>query len=145
MGGDPHRFMQFMTEPNRIFIRCASDWSYRYIGGIKDFVPIDFKVMEKFYNVVGYYVTIRHNFITGHLDNTGYTQALDRLKIDTTEEQALWEYTLWEAETLYRQLRPFLNQFSVPIEKTHYLNDDRGEVLGFVVHLRQTSTISQMQ
>lgn len=101
--------------------------------------------MEKFYNVVCYYVVIRHNFITNHITNMAYSQALTQLQTDTTEDQFLWEHTLWEAETLYRQLRPFLSQFNVPIEKTHYLNDDRGEVLGFVVHLRQTSAIHQME
>lgn len=130
--------MQLMTEPVRIFIRCQPEWSFRYIGGIKDFIPIDLSVIEHFYGIVNYYTTLRHNFINGHTDNLTYAQDLEQLRISATDNYPLWEYVLWECETLYRQLRPFLNNHSVPIEKTSYVKDDRGEVLGFVVYLRQS-------
>lgn len=128
--------MQSMTEPTRIFIRCQPEWSYRYIGGIKDFISIEATTQEKFYNVVNYYVTLRHNFLTGHVDNIQYVNLIERLRLDTTDQLTLWEYVLWECETLYRQLRPFLSGYLVPVEKTVNVNDERGEVLGFVVYLR---------
>ena len=145
MGVSPTCFMLSMNPPRCIFIKCQTDWSYNYIGAIKEFIELSPAVLTQYYAMACAYLVLRHNFCSGHLDNQAYTTQVTELFRPLHHVPHLNDVVQWNCETLYRLVRPILHVHHCPITQVSYTNDDHGDILGIVVHYQTPYHSPSMQ
>ena len=134
-----------MSDPRSVFVKCPAMWSYNYIGALKEFVPITPEVMEQYYTVACQYLVIRHNFVTGLMDNVQYNNAVYQLFKPFEENAYLDANVKWGCETLYRMVRPILHIHRKQVHTVTYFNDDAGDIQGLIFHYVQTQPITSLQ
>lgn len=145
MGVSPTGSMLPMNHPRCIFIKCNNEWSYNYIGGIKEFIPLAPATTVTFHTLACNYITLRHNFCTGHIDNQSYTHELNTLFKTLLGNTQLDAVVRWNCETLYRLVRPVLSVHHNPISKTTYTQDSNGELIGLIINYQQWGEKTSMQ
>jgi hypothetical protein len=121
-----------MPDPKNIFIKVDPEWSYNYIGSIKEFVQLDPGVLAEYYNLACAYLTLRHNFVTGHIDNVGYSNQIYSLFKPFENSSILHGVISYCTENLYRRVRPVLDMYRRMLARVSFFNDDKGEVQGLV-------------
>jgi hypothetical protein len=115
-----------------MFIKVDPVWSYTYAGAAKDLIALDTYSIAKLYQVACEYVVLRHNFISGHIDNNRFTVMMNALFRDYEYDTNLHGVTKYYAEDLYRRVRPVLDMHRGMLQKILFYNDDRAEVIGLV-------------
>lgn len=122
-----------MPDPRSLFIKVDPFWSYTYIGNAKDLIDLDTYTVAKLYQVACEYVVLRHNFISGHVDNNRFTVMTNALFRDYETTATLHGVIKYYAEDLYRRVRPVLDIHRAMLQKILFFNDDRGDVTGLVL------------
>jgi hypothetical protein len=115
-----------------MFIKVDPVWSYTYAGTAKDFLELDSYILANLYRVACEYVVIRHNFISGHIDNNRFTTIVGAIFRDYEHDTTLHGVIKYYAEDLYRRVRPVLDVHRNMLQKILFNNDDRGEVNGLI-------------
>lgn len=134
-----------MSEPGNIFIKLQPEWSYSFIGAMKEFMELDTLVVAKLYNVATHFLVLRHNFIWGHIDNVRYTALVNELFAPFAHCRMQHHVMNYYAEDLYRRCRPVLDIHRNMLRSTLFYNDDKGDVIGTVFQYVQPFPISTLQ
>jgi hypothetical protein len=134
-----------MTNPRNIFIKIPPEWSYAYIGAMREFIPLDSLVISKLYAVACHFVVLRHNFIWGHMDNVRYTCLVeDQFRPYASYGLAVGNMKFY-LEDLYRRMRPILDGHPGMLKNALFWNDDAGDVIGTVFEYVQPYPIESRQ
>jgi len=134
-----------MTTPRNLFIKIPPDWSFAFIGGVREFVPIDTLVISKLYATACHYVVLRHNFICGHIDNNRYNTLINQLIEPYTTYGMAVSSIKYYVETLYRQCRPILDVHPGMLRNALFWNDDGGDVVGVVFEYIQPYPVTTLR
>ena len=134
-----------MSDPKRILIKIEPDWSYNFIGSIKDLIVLSPEVLAQYYTLACNYMMIRHNFVMGFMTNTDYTDQY-YLLFKPLEGNSLVDATAkFCVENLYRRCRPVLEHHCKQVIGVNFINDEKGDVLGLVFHYAENHQITSLQ
>ncbi|MNF25509.1 hypothetical protein D3C81_313340 [compost metagenome] len=134
-----------MPDPKNIFVKIDPTWSYNYMGSVKEFVQLEPNIIAEYYNLACAYLTIRHNFVSGHLDNVSYTNQIYTLFKPFENTSTLHSVIAYCTEGLYRLVRPVLDMYRRVLARVTFVNDDKGDVNGLVFQYVEHYPITTLQ
>jgi len=107
-------------------------WSYNFVGGLKEYVELDTRVMDRAYHLVSTYIIHRHNFgLSGN--GSLYNPVLASLFHQADQLGIPQPYFEFYCDNLFRLLYNCLEQIPQELREITPICNDKGDITGFVV------------
>lgn len=115
----------------KVYVAIDPAWSYGFLGGVKEFLPMHLDLIDDLYDLAFTYVRAQHNFLLDreakvfNAVNEHIVKRLQKFNV----HPSFFEH---QFKALYLHHRVGLDALGAKIQKVQCINNDLGDVIGIV-------------